>query len=233
MQLSRTTVVAGPPFHWPWSPSLPASLRLGRPFGRLPVLRGHPTSLVSSPSRLWFLDDYRPWAEAQRSPWVRTQNFAPTPASLLRAVPTDTGPLLEASSPSVTRALTMLCLRSVWRFTLDFHQTPPRGSLLLPPPSSALVASSLGFLRQDPRGLTPSCSAPMPGAPRCRPGFPRCRSAAPPAWTAPALSRGLASMAFEKEARRSGHFNLAGQRTFNFAVTMTVAPKFRCPLSPK
>ena len=72
-------------------PSPRISARLGRAFDRLSVLRDHPTPLVSSPSRLSFLDGYRPQAEAQRPPRVRTRNFVPTPASLPLAVPTDMG----------------------------------------------------------------------------------------------------------------------------------------------
>ena len=82
-RLSRETGPAVLPVHWPWSPSLPAAVpRLGPPFDGLPVLRDHPTPLVSSSSRLWFLDDYRPSAEAERPPRVRTQNFMPTPSPI-------------------------------------------------------------------------------------------------------------------------------------------------------
>src|SRR4029078_3874961 len=129
---------------------------------------------------------------AQRPPWVRTQNFVPTPASLPRTAPTDTGPLLEASSPSVRGALTTLRFRSVWHFTLDFHQTPPRGSRLLPPTFQRPCRFGFGFPPSGPQRTLTSCSAPMPGAPRGRQGCPRCaRRRRPPALTTAALSPGV------------------------------------------
>ena len=59
-----------------------------------------------------------------------------------------------------SQGLTALRFRSVRHFTLDFHSTPPRGSRLIPPAAGALVSSVLGFLRQDPRGLSPPVLCP-------------------------------------------------------------------------
>lgn len=89
-RLSRRTVRAVLPVGWPWPPSLPAQQqRLGPAFAGLPVLRGHPTPLVPSSSRSFVLDDYRlrlSAAEAERSPWVRTLSFVPTPTPLRTSV---------------------------------------------------------------------------------------------------------------------------------------------------
>jgi len=63
------TVAAGLPLRWPWSLSLPPHLAgLGPPFDGLPVQCNHPTSLVSSPSRYGFLDDYRRWRKPRDLP---------------------------------------------------------------------------------------------------------------------------------------------------------------------
>ena len=91
-RLSRETDSVGLPVHWPWSPSLPArGARLRPPFDGLPVLRDHPTPLVSSPSRLSFLDDYRLHGGSRevssgKNTELRTDAVAYTPAC-----PTDMG----------------------------------------------------------------------------------------------------------------------------------------------
>ena len=91
-RLSRETDPVGLPVHWPWSPSLPArGERLGPPFDGLPVLRDHPTPLVSSPSRLSFLDGYRLRGGSRevssgKNTELRTDAVAYTPAC-----PTDMG----------------------------------------------------------------------------------------------------------------------------------------------
>jgi hypothetical protein len=75
------------------------------------------------------------------------------------------GPLLRASSPAVSEALTTLCLRSVWQFTSDFHQTPPRGHTLLPRRySSAPLSLWFGFPPSGSQRTFTSCSVPMLGA---------------------------------------------------------------------
>jgi hypothetical protein len=87
----------------------------------------------------------------------------PTPAPLPLAVPMDTGPLPNASSPSVSGACSALRFRSVWHSTLDFHQTPPRGHtfhLHLTVPLSL----RFGFPPSGSQRTLTSCSMPMPGA---------------------------------------------------------------------
>ena len=113
-RLSRETGSVGLLVHWPWSPFLPArGERLGPPFDGLPVLRDHPTPLVSWPSRLSFRDGYRLAAEAERSPRVRTQNFVPTPSPIRPPVRRRWASLLRASSPTGWDASAALRFRSV------------------------------------------------------------------------------------------------------------------------
>ena len=102
-----------------------------------------------------------------------TQSFVSNRRQYARP-PTDTG--LHRSRPVHPRntRLTALHSRSVRHCTFDFHQTPPRGSPSWRGPSfrtSALVSSVWGSLRQGPQRTqliaSTSCSAPMPGAPKC------------------------------------------------------------------
>jgi hypothetical protein len=91
-RLSRETGLVGLPVRWPWSPSLSAGCaQMGPPFDGLPVLRDHPTPLVSSSSRRWFLDDYRASRGSRevssgKHSELRTDAVAYTPAC-----PTDMG----------------------------------------------------------------------------------------------------------------------------------------------
>jgi len=113
-RLSRETNPVGLRVRWPWSPSLPAwCARMGPPFDGLPVLRDHPTPLVSSPSRRWFLDGYRLSAEAERSPRVSTQNFVPTPSPIRPPARRIWASLPWASSPAGVDASAALRFRSV------------------------------------------------------------------------------------------------------------------------
>ena len=113
-RLSRETGSVGLLVYWPWSPSLPArGERLRPPFDGLPVLRDHPTPLVSWPSRLSFRDGYRLVAEAERSPRVRTQNFVPTPSPIRPPVRRIWASLPLASSPAGWDASAALRFRSV------------------------------------------------------------------------------------------------------------------------
>jgi hypothetical protein len=171
-RLSRRTVATGSPLCWPWSPSLPPRWSgLGPPFDGLPVVCDHPTSLVSSSSRYWFLDDYRRPAEAERSPQVRTRSFVPTPSSIR---PPADGYGAHCRWPACPQDWTphaTLHFHSVRHFPLDFHRTLPRGpspfpvlspcgepvpvpshaltSTLAPP--APLSSSGRGSLRQGPQ----------------------------------------------------------------------------------
>ena len=170
-RLSRRTVATGSPLCWPWSPSLPPHWSgLGPPFDGLPVVCDHPTSLVLSSSRYWFLDDYRRSADAERSPQVRTRSFVPTPSSIR---PPADGYRAHCRRPACPQDWTphaTLHFHSVRHFPLDFHQTLPRGPIPFPDlspcgepvpvPSHALPqpahpASALVFIRS---GFPPSGS---------------------------------------------------------------------------
>ena len=86
-RLSRRTVAAVLPVHWPWSPSLPAATAR-RGWDRLSTaLRYYATIRLLSSLRHLVLGSstttaHPAVAEAERSPRVRTQNFVPTPSPL-------------------------------------------------------------------------------------------------------------------------------------------------------
>ena len=148
-RLSRETGPVGLLVHWPWSPSLPArDEQLGPSFDGLPVLRDHPTPLVSSPSRRWFLDGYRLSAEAERSPRVRTQNFVPTPSPIRPPARRIWASLPLASSPAGVDASAALRFRSVRYCIIRLLPDAPSRDLHL---ANALVSLMVGFLRQDPK----------------------------------------------------------------------------------
>jgi len=184
-RLSRRTVATGSPLCWPWSPFLPPRWSgLGPPFDGLPVVCDHPTSLVSSSSRYWFLDDYRRPAEAERSPQVRTRSFVPTPSSIR---PPADGYRAHCRWPACPQDWTphaTLHFHSARHFPLDFHQTLPHGpipstptslsghsrSFSYPPSASALVFIRSGFppsgSPEDLAHCFTSNFAPMLGAHR-------------------------------------------------------------------
>lgn len=87
-------------------------------------------------------------AEAGRSPWVRTQNFAPSLLPLPQSVFDGFRALLLQASLPTLHGLTALRFRSVRCCTLGFHQTHPRG----PPSPPSFQAESrrraLGCLRR-------------------------------------------------------------------------------------
>src|SRR6266851_3042106 len=138
-RLSRKTFPAALSVHWPWSPSLPApysSARLGPSFDGFPVPRDHPTSLVPSPSRPFVLDGYHPLGGGREislgkqrktsCPCRRHYSRLPDGYWVRRRLP---------ASPQDVR-LPAFRSRSAWHFTIDFHQTPPRG----PHPSDPTTA---------------------------------------------------------------------------------------------
>jgi len=196
-RLSRRTVRAVSPVHWPWSPSLPVGpRRLGPPFGGLPVQRDHPTPLVPSSSRPFVLDDYRlrfrrggrevsPGKNAE----LRTDSVATTrdPRRILGfAAPGRLTPgrnalrhfafarFGAAPETSTRRPFAGIAACEAYCPCLHLHHGP--GSPGQRPCRRCGVPSV-----RVPRGLSSrftSCSAPMPGAPAGRAGpwgvpFPR------------------------------------------------------------
>ena len=82
----------GLPVRWPWSPSLAAGCaRVGPPFDGLPVLRDHPTPLVSSSSCRWFLDDYRASRGSREVSSGKHTELGPDAVAYTPACPTDMG----------------------------------------------------------------------------------------------------------------------------------------------
>ena len=149
-RLSRETGLVGLPVHWPWSPSLAAGCaRVGPPFDGLPVLRDHPTPLVSSSSCRWFLDDYRASRGSRevssgKHTELRTDAVAYTPACPTDMGFTAVGQLTPGLDASHSASLSL----GSGTASSDFYRTLPRGWCGL---ANALVSLMVGFLRQDPK----------------------------------------------------------------------------------
>jgi hypothetical protein len=117
------------------------------------------TTRASDSSRLFaissfILDGYRPWAEAERSPRVRTQNFTPTPSPLRPSARRIWASLPPASSPAVSDASAALRFRSVRCRTFGLPSDAPSRAFPPPPPRAAPLSRWCGFPPSGlPRGL--------------------------------------------------------------------------------